>query len=653
MTLSLAYPHARALLLALIMTGAHAQNQKDRPLPLLPGPDSLSLRWNLPSSTLPDGGFKLYRSSGGTETILRVSAPADKATVLKNGWLNEKQYETFKNIFAGAKTDQERFRNAMLEVQTLIDPNLARALGILYTDSGLKAGTRYSYRVVALVGGRELELGRAEGTPGTPPPVLVPSNLAPKLSPGKVQLTWENLVVRGGLVTAYKVYRSEGASKAVLLEPNPIFPSLKDAAGMATDPTFTDTTKDLKTNTVYRYQVSSLDIFGRESALSNPVTVDTSLAVPLAVPLLSKVASGDKSVELSWKKVDPRATGVVVLRSSTFDGKLEPLTTLAGNATSYSDKSVVPGKTYAYALMLKTEAGTSSAPGPAQGVRAVNKTAPSTPSSLTVTSKEDQLELSWKGGGESDLMGYYVLRAERKDASVSDYVFLEPDPIAKLSYTDKVPAGVQRKFFYRVIAVNTSNVRSNPTDAVQASLIDQTPPPAPTLLEVSGLDGAIGLRFSTPRAQDLKQLEIFRADPQGKTVLVKAIAPDTLAFVDRSVVPNVTYAYALTAVDTSGNRSEVSNYITARAFQTGAPDAPRGLKATSSKDGVALEWDALPTGVFAVIYRLDGTRLVQITEALEGTRFVVSGAKVGQTFALRAINLSGTLSEASEKVTVR
>ena len=175
----------------------------------------------------------------------------------------------------------------------------------------------------------------------------------------------------------------------------------------------------------------------------------------------------------------------------------------------------------------------------------------------------------------------------------------------------------------------------------------------PLLLEVSGLDGAIGLRFSTPRAQDLKQLEIFRADPQGKTVLVKAIAPDTLAFVDRSVVPNVTYAYALTAVDTSGNRSEVSNYITARAFQTGAPDAPRGLKATSSKDGVALEWDALPTGVFAVIYRLDGTRLVQITEALEGTRFVVSGAKVGQTFALRAINLSGTLSEASEKVTVR
>ncbi len=343
----------------------------------------------------------------------------------------------------------------------------------------------------------------------------------------------------------------------------------------------------------------------------------------------------------------------MVLRGASLKAGLEPIATLNANAERFLDNGVIPGKTYVYALALKLSSGAVSVRGPAQSVRAVNRTAPTTPSSLSVTPKEDQLELSWKSGGESDLMGYYVLRAERKDAPITDYVFLEADPMAKLSYVDRVPAGVQHKFFYRVIAVNTSNVRSSPTEAVQASLLDKTPPPAPTLLEVSGLDGAIGLRFSTPRAQDLKQLEIFRADPLGKTVLVKTIAPDTLAFVDRSVVPNVTYAYALTAVDASGNRSEVSNYITARAFQNGAPDAPKALKASSSKEGVTLEWAALPNGVFTVVYRVEGNRLVQLTQALEGTRFVVVGAKVGQTFVVKAINLSGTLSEASEKVTAK
>ena len=634
---------------------ASARGSKTGPLPTLVTIDSITLRWFLPNGRIPSGGFKVLRSSGSSSETLLVPSPLPRAQAIVPGKLEGNMYDNLVGVYrnASVKSDKDKIQQAIFDLQLVAYPEWARALGILWTDKNLKAGVSYSYRVLALDGGKETEVGTASATPGPTPALPSVKKLEVVLEPNVTELQWNDADGKSSAVVAYQVLRAEGAAgKLEKLEPSPHFPSSYDDEGKARAYlSFRD--QGVKLDTLYRYAVKSVDIFGRESALSPEIQVDTRNARSPYIPALQTLTAGNKNVDLTWKAVsDNRVVNIVVLRGASLKAGLEPIATLNANAEHYLDSQVIPGKNYVYALALKLSSGTLSPRGSAQSVRAVNRTAPSSPSSLTVTSKEDQLELSWKGGGESDLMGYYVLRAERKNAPISDYVFLEPDPIAKLSYTDKVPAGVQRKFFYRVIAVNTSNVRSNPTDAVQASLIDKTPPPAPTLLEASGLDGAIGLRFSTPRAQDLKQLEIFRADSQGKTVLVKAIAPDTLAFVDRSVVPNVTYAYALTAVDTSGNRSDVSNYITARAFQTGAPDAPSGLKATSSKASVTLEWDALPTGVFAVIYRLDGTRLVQITEALEGTRFAVLGT-AGQTFVVKAINLSGTLSEASDKVRVK
>jgi len=645
------------LALTSLCSSAGAQGSKTGPLPTLVTPDSVSLRWFLPNGRIPSGGFKVLRSSGGSSETFNVPSPLPKTQAVVPGKLEGDVYDElvffYKNPSA-AQSDDDKIQRAIFDLRLVAYPEWARALGILWTDKNLKAGVSYNYRILALDGGKETEVGAASATPGPTPALPSVKKLEVALEPNVTELQWNDADGKSNAVVAYQVLRAEGAAgKLEKLEPSPYFPSSYDDEGKARAYlSFRD--KGVKLDTLYRYAVKSVDLFGRESALSPEIQVDTRNARSPQIPVLQTLSAGDKSVNLTWNAVsDNRVVNIVVLRGPSLKAGLVPIATLNANAERYLDSGVVPGKNYVYALALKLSSGTVSSRGQAQSVRAVNKTAPTTPSSLTATPKEDQLELSWKGGGESDLMGYYVLRSERVDAPLSAYVFLEPDPIAKLSYLDKVPAGVQHKFYYRVIAVNTSNVRSSPTEAVQASLLDKTPPPAPTLLEVSGLDGGIGIRFSTPRAQDLKQIEIFRADPQGKTVLVKAVAPDTLAFVDRSVVPNVTYAYAVTAVDASGNRSVASNYITARAFQNGAPDAPKGLKATSSAQGVTLEWASLPGGVFAVVYRVEGGRLVQLTQALEGTRTVVAGAKVGQTFALRAINLSGTLSEASEKVTAK
>lgn len=133
--------------------------------------------------------------------------------------------------------------------------------GTSFTDTGVQAGTTYSYQVSA-INGEGLESGRSAAAGITTPnpadssPPTVPGGLvATPQGPTRVTLTWNASTDPESGVASYRIYRN-GAFRAT-----------------SATTTFADTT--VVANTLYSYQVSAVNGGGVESARSAPAIVTT------------------------------------------------------------------------------------------------------------------------------------------------------------------------------------------------------------------------------------------------------------------------------------------------------------------------------------------------------------------------------------------
>jgi chitodextrinase len=215
---------------------------------------------------------------------------------------------------------------------------------LTYTDSSVIAGSTYTYRIEARdladnATGASVNLG-GTGTTDTTPPSVPTALTASGNTQTTVGLSWSPSTDNVG-VTSYTVLRG-GISIASV------------AAGGTT---FTDT--GLVPGTAYSYQVQAKDAAGNASAPSTMLTTstlaDTSAPTAPGPPTVSAVTSS--SVSLSWS-LSSDDVGVVrydVLRDGSVVG------TAAGG--TFTDTTVAPGSTYAYAIRAYDAAGNGTSGG--------------------------------------------------------------------------------------------------------------------------------------------------------------------------------------------------------------------------------------------------------------------------------------------------
>jgi fibronectin type 3 domain-containing protein len=603
-------------------------------------PTSTVLRWNYPGSVVPRNGFKVYRTYAGQQSIILVPSPQPKEIVLNNGLLTQKEYGALQIFTIQPRIPREQITQGLMELQLYLNPKLARGLGVLIEDKGLKIGGTYTYRIVAVENGKETEIGSSTVTTGPTLPLSVPKQLKSILSTDRARIQFSKSNNPNSPIIAFRIYRSEGQGAFTLLEPSPFIPGDSDSQTV-----FEDTS--VKRDGAYRYAITAMDVFGRESARSEVVTVNMRASQPLNILNINTLKPGNKEVVLTWPKfLDTRVKSVVILRGTDINKPLQVVSKVNTASNSFTDKGLQGGITYFYALQLEGALGEPSIPGPMRSVRATNTTAPTTPTGLTIKSQPDSLELTWKRNPENDLWGYNVLRAESETAAISGYTLMNGTPLTEPRFTDQLPPGLPSRFFYRVIAVNTSNLHSQASELAGANLTDQTPPNTPTIVNASSLEGAIGIAWMLPATPDLVKYEIYRIGPERpKPLLVAVVNAKTIGYVDKKVIPNLQYQYVVVAVDKSGNRSGISNVMGAKAVLTKPPPMPRGFKASISKDGVKLEWAKLKVYVYCVVYRLDGENLIEIAGPVEGSSFVDTNGKAGSRYVIKAIDLSANLSE--------
>ena len=599
---------------------------------------SVLLRLPILPAGLPAAGFVVKRSGpGGAQTF--TVKPLNKPEAVGKYKLDPDDYDLAVGALAALDDDKlsadERGFLLLNLLSTVTDPNLARALGLIFEDGNLAAGT-YTYSVTA--GGQNL--GSITAQVGKDVPLPVPNALRVSPATRQAALTWS----RGDdLVVSYRVQRAPGSGEFANLTENPQISNRGEV------PRFGDTKLDPKLT--YRYRVTALDVFGRESAPSNVVTLDARLAFPLSAPLITTVKNNQSQVELGWDKVTDAGIKEITVLRGDHPGKLAPLTKLPPGATSYTDKSAPPASPRYYALQVG-DGSRQSEPSPERVGRAYNETPPGAPKALKAAGDDDAITLSWAASPEKDIDGYNVYRAEIGVDGKAPVVLLNGEPVTTTRFKDDIPQGVQSQFRYTVKAVNTSGVEGAASEAVAAQLTDKTPPPSPLLIRAQSAVGKVAIIFTLAPTPDLKEYQVYRAaQSEAEPVKVATLPPDSLGYLDSKVRGGVQYSYAVVAVDLRGNTSNASNVLSAQPPE-GKLTAPADLKAVLSKGQISLSWADSPAALAYYVFRLEGKRRVQIAGPLLGTSYAET-ARQGARYSVQAVSASGTPGPMSAEVQAR
>jgi hypothetical protein len=169
--------------------------------------------------------------------------------------------------------------------------------------------------------------------------------------------------------------------------------------------------------------------------------------VSIAAPINVAATSQQSKVKLTWTDASGgRATGYIVLRSTTSGSGYSPIATNSGNsATTYNDTSVVNYTSYYYVVEAIGTGGVTSpysseVTGYALGL-------PGTATGLAAAADVNQVDLSWTY--QAGPSGYNILRS-----TTSGNGFTQIGTAATNSYIDaSVAAGM--RYYYEVVSMNT------------------------------------------------------------------------------------------------------------------------------------------------------------------------------------------------------
>ena len=222
-------------------------------------------------------------------------------------------------------------------------PRSRTPAGITFADSGLTAGTSYSYRVRATDAAANLgpysNTASATTTSVDITPPLAPSNLVATASGNtSINLTWTAATDNVG-VTGYRVERCQGAGCTN-------FAQVGTPAGI----TFADS--GLTAGTSYSYRVRATDAaanLGPYSNTASATTTSVDITPPLAPSNLVATASGNTSINLTWTAATDNV-GVTGYRVERCQGagcsNFVQVGTPAG--ITFADSGLTAGTSYSY-----------------------------------------------------------------------------------------------------------------------------------------------------------------------------------------------------------------------------------------------------------------------------------------------------------------
>ena len=349
------------------------------------------------------------------------------------------------------------------------------------------------------------------------------------------------------------------------------------------------------------------------------IKLDANATGTLATPkfTLTNTASG---VTVNWNFVD-NATGYIVYRrepSGTYQ-KVAGFTD--GKTKSYTDKAVVNGKKYYYA------------------VKAINSKTQSKYDSKLITYASSlatpQFTLSLTGTGVkvdwnlvSNAAGYIVYRREGSGAYQKIAGFT--DGVTK-SYVDTTAVN-GKTYSYAVKAINGS---------VQSTYVGKSIAFVKTLAtpQFTLTNTSAGVKIDWNLVSNATGYIVYRRQGNGAFQKVAGFTDGTTkSYVDKTAVSGTKYSYAVKAI----NGSVQSQYVSKDVVFAKSLVAPQ-FTLTSTSTGVKVDWNLVSGATGYIVYRREGNetfkKVAGFTDGVTKSyldKTAVSGKKYA--YAVKAIN---------------
>ena len=360
------------------------------------------------------------------------------------------------------------------------------------------------------------------------------------------------------------------------------------------------------------------------------VQIGAATATAPSAPQSLAATAGDGSVSLTWQPPASNGganiTGYNIYRGTAAGQEgTTPVGTVNGTTLGFTDTGLANGTTYYYTVKAVNSAGTSAASNEVNATPvAVTATVPTPPQSLTATSGQGSVSLSWSApssNGGSPITAYNIYRGTSSGGE-------GPTPIGTvngttLSFTD--PTAVNGTTYdYTVAAVNAVGT-SAPSNEASATP-QATAPSQPTNLVASAGDTKVVLSWTVPNldgGSPITGYNIYRSTTPGGEGTTLYSTSVSSSFTDTGVTNGTTYYYKVAAVNAIGVGQQSGEASGTPQPAVTVPGAPTGLTATGGNKTVQLSWTPPASNGGAMVTGYDIYR--STTQGGEGNTPIATG----------------------------
>jgi fibronectin type 3 domain-containing protein len=265
--------------------------------------------------------------------------------------------------------------------------------------------------------------------------------------------------------------------------------------------------------------------------------------------------------------------------------------------------------------------------------------APSTPSGLTASAANAQVNLTWNAS--SGATAYYVKRSTTTGGPYTQIAAPTGTSYADNSVTNGT------KYYYVVSAYNSYGQSANSAE-VNATPTAPPPPGAPAGLQATPGNTQVSLSWTA--STGATSYHVKRSTTSGGPY-TQVSAPTVANFADTSLTNGTTYYYVVSALNATGESANSSQASATPIAPVTPPAAPTGLQATAGNAQVSLTWtgSAGATGYHVKRSTTSGGPYAQVA-APATTSDVDTGLTNGTTYyyAVSALNAAGESANSSQ-----
>ncbi len=566
-----------------------------------------------------------------------------------------------KDVFQVAQKTQERdqrFSFALFACDQSFA--VAKLSGLGYTDEAVTKGEKYLYKVYANIPSSIVRVDTAFVFVGPEDVRPLPKiqDFKAVFGDRKVVLSWEKTLT-DRFYNAFWVEKStDGGQTFRSITTRPIINAYSEEK--SEKGTYFRLDSLQANNTEVSYRIRGINPFGELGPFSEEVSGQGSPTIAAYAAIRSHEVGKDGTATIQWEypaKQEKLIEGFILKVAKTPKGPFNPVTDalISKKERQYTIRNPQGTGYYSLGLVAKGEELNFSFP---YLIQLEDSIPPAVPQEVTASiGPQGKVAMRWKRNTEDDLMGYRIYRSNFRSAEFSE---VTTAPLEDNQFEDSLALdNLTEKMYYRVVAVDKRDNRSEASEIIEVEKPDIVPPAPPVLQKAEGLEQGVYLEWAKSSSQDVTSHRVYRSVRGTKQWELVAIVDTLHFFLDTMVQASQPNLYTVLAVDDVGLESPPTKPMRVSRKASKATVSYEGFSGRSERENkrVILFWRLEDPEVEAIkVYRAAGDASMSMYQTLAHTDQFVDEKVVQNVtyrYQLKAVMKGGKEAGFSEKVVVK